>query len=211
VNKGPDSRIFIGLAVLIFLIGVFAVYSEYGTVSSAEDRVTKKRSEVQQAEAIRKDLAKSDAEVQDLQNKLAHLEKGVQVYQYIPKALKDLEQVGNANGIKVVGIRPFNKPPAPPKADEKEIRKTYDEQPVEIKGRGSYDDVMRFLKALQSFPQVLAVRSIALTPKIDPTQPQTAAKPNLDVTADLIIFVFPQPTSPTDGSPVATTGVSNNG
>jgi Tfp pilus assembly protein PilO len=217
MKKAPDPKIFIALAALTFLVGGYATYSMYGNVQTAEARVASVQAEVDKSETIKKDLESSRTSLQELQVKLAHLEKGVQDYQYVPKMLKDLEQFGKANGIDVVGVRPQLTAPST-KPDQQVTKKAYDQVTIEIKGRGKYSDALRFISALNQFPQILAVRTVTLTPKAD-SKGSMAGSPDLEMVANLNVFVFPtdaaapaagQPDAQT-GKPVASAGVSNNG
>jgi Tfp pilus assembly protein PilO len=214
MTKQPDFRLFAGLAGVSLLIGGFMVYSEFNSVSEMRDRVAKVQKEVDEAAGVRSKLTESETKLADMQRRLAHLEKGVPDYAYIPTLLKELEQFGNTNGIQVTGIRPVvQKVAANP--DEKEERKPYDEITIEVKGRGNYGDSLKFLRALHQFPKVVATRTISLQPRPLPTDSPTAS-PNLEIAIELKIFVFPQVKEPTvdasaDPTKVAVKEVANNG
>jgi Tfp pilus assembly protein PilO len=188
MSKGQDPRIFLGLAALALVVGGFLVYSQYNGVTAKQEEVDKLTVEVQKAATLGRDLEASNKRLGDLKVKLAHLERGVQDYQYVPTLLKELEQVGNANGIQVLGIRPTIKQ-ASTAPDEKQIRKAYDELTIEVKGRGSYGAVLKFLQGLQRFPKVVAARTLSLTPKQEAVS--KPGSPGLDMVVELKVFVFP--------------------
>ncbi len=215
MRKQPDFRIFFGLAAVALVVGGFLVYSQWNAVSENRDHVESLQKEVDDAAGVRKELEASEQRLNDLRVKLAHLEKGVPDYRYIPTMLKELEEFGNANGIQVTGVRPTVTPPSA-KPDEKETRKAYDEIGIEVKGRGTYADGLRFLKALHRFPKVVAARSVSVAPKVSSTD-DPMGSPKLEWTVELKVFVFPDkdPAMTLDGdkpsTPVATQGVGTNG
>lgn len=213
MSKAPDPRLFLAMAVIALLIGGYFDYAQMGAIGEAEERVALVQADVDKAETLKKELASSEASIQDLQVKLAHLEKGVQSYQYIPTMMRELEQFGSSHGVKILGIKPIIVAAAA-KPDEKLTRKPYDEITIELKGRGTYTDVLKFLSALQEFPQIVAVRTITLSPKTEDGK-SAATSPNLDLTSEVKVFVFPDSTpaaTPVAGSSsVASSGVNSNG
>jgi Tfp pilus assembly protein PilO len=211
MKKAPDPKIFYILAGVAVLGGGLLDYFQFSHLSDSESRVQAVQEEVDKAETIKKDLATSEAALQELQVKLAHLERGVQSFQYIPKMLKELEEFGKSQGVTITGVRPQIKPPTA-KPDSKETRKPYDELVIELKGRGTYADVLRFLDALQQFPQIVAVRTVSLTPKTEGDK-ATTESPKLDMVAEVKVFIFPETNTQasTTGSAVATVEGANNG
>ena len=215
MRKQPDARIFFGLAGLALVVGGGLMYSEYGSVSENRDQVDALQKEVDSANGIQKSLAESETRLTDFKTKLAHLERGVPDYRYIPTMLKELEEFGNQNGIKVLGVRPIIVATTA-KPDTKETRQPYQEQSIEVKGRGNYGDCLRFLKSLHRFPKIVAARAVSLAPRVLSTD-DPFASPNLEMTVELKVFVFGDKdpavegeTSKTD-SAVASEGVATNG
>ncbi|HSI72012.1 MAG TPA: type 4a pilus biogenesis protein PilO [Fimbriimonas sp.] len=214
MTKQPDFRLFAGLAAASLLVGGFMVYSQYNGVAEQQERVAKIQKEVDDAAGVRNRLADSETHLADIQRRLAHLEKGIPDYAYIPTLLRELEQFGKTNGIQVTGVRPvIAKVSASP--DENAERKAYDEMTIEVKGRGRYDDSLKFLRALHQFPKVVAARTISLQPRPLITD-RPGDPPNLEIAIELKIFVFPQVKEPTvdataDATKVAVKEVPNNG
>ncbi|MEZ0325285.1 MAG: type 4a pilus biogenesis protein PilO [Fimbriimonas sp.] len=216
MSKQPDFRIFLGLAAASVLIGGFMVYSQWNSVSEQQARVDDVQKQVDDAAGVRKELADSEERLSQLKIKLAHLEKGVPDYRYIPTLLAELEKFGNANGIHVTAVRPMAAKPSA-KPDEKATRKAYDEYTVEVKGRGTYADGLRFLRALHRFPKVVAARTVSLQPRVLSNDP-AGAGPNLEMTVELQLFVFPEAKEPATAageekpaSSVAVSEVGSNG
>jgi hypothetical protein len=117
------------------------------------------------------------------------LEQGVPEFAYVPTLLKELEAFGISNGIEVFGVRPMPNPVQTPKDKEKKrIQKAYIELLIEVKGRGRYENVMRFIQGLKAFPKIVASKAVSLSPRNDSQSENTS---ELDVTVELKTFLFP--------------------
>jgi Tfp pilus assembly protein PilO len=214
VRKQPGYQLFFGLAGVSLLIGGFMVYSQWNAVSEQRDKVAEIQKQVSDSAGVRTELAASEKRLNDLKVKLAHLEKGVPDYRYIPTMLKEIEAFGNANGIHVIGMRPLQAKTSA-KPDEKEETKAYVEMPIEVQGRGTYGDGLRFLRALQRFPKVVAAKTISMQPKLQSGE-EVGGSPSLEITIELSLFVFPPEKETAEemkppASSVAVTEVSKNG
>jgi Tfp pilus assembly protein PilO len=181
----------------MLVVGGAAVFFGYSGMTAQADEVARLRTEVRDAKDVQKDLDSSKAELDECSSKLKHLEASLPDFAYVPTLLAELERVGKENGIVVLGVRPIPKPPAPKKDDEggeqvTREKKTYEELNIEVKGRGSYGAAMRFVQALQTFPKIVAARSVSLSPKSDPTLPAAT----LDVSIELRAYVFQPPKDP---------------
>lgn len=180
MNEGTKTVLLVALAVVA--IGGGLVYWQYSNRSAAEQRVLSLEAQVPDETELKNDLAKSAEELENYQAQLNHLEKGVPTVAYVPTLLRELEQVGAENNIKVTGVRPV---PITPNADESEDA-AYREQEIDITGEGSYRAVMDLVNSLQTFPKVLAVQTIGLAPR----QSLDAASGELNATVRLKAYVF---------------------
>jgi Tfp pilus assembly protein PilO len=190
MSKQPDFRLFLGLAGASFVVGGLMVYTQWNAVTEQQAKVDSIQKQVDESSGVKQELVEAEARLSELKVKLAHLEKGVPDYRYIPTLLTELEQFGNANGIHVTDVRPIvTKTSAKP--DEKETRKAYDEMTIEVKGRGTYGDGLRFLRALSRFPKVVAAKTVSLQPRVLSSDPP-GASPFLEMTVELRLFVFPE-------------------
>jgi Tfp pilus assembly protein PilO len=201
VRKSPNPKIFLFLAVGTFVVGAGAVYTAYSGLSEQEAKVADLKSQVKPTKDVQKALDDSEKDLTDTTAKLKHLEQGVPDFAYIPTMLGDLQAAGKASGLDVTGVKPMPAPPVNPKQGEKQERKPYDEQLIEIKGRGTYASVLKFIQGLQTFPKIVAARTVTMTPKTDPLKGVTG----LDVTIELKAFVFPQPAGAPGAPGTATT------
>ncbi|HTQ09339.1 MAG TPA: type 4a pilus biogenesis protein PilO [Fimbriimonadaceae bacterium] len=211
MRKGPNPKIFMLMAVGAVLIGGILTLTGYSNMSSAAAELRKVQGQVKNSATLQKELADSQASLQDCASRLKHLEFGVQDYAYIPTMLSELDKLGRASGINVVGVRPIPKPAATKKTagdTESTKKKNYDEIDVEVKGEGSYRSVINFVEALGKFPKIVAARTVELTPKTSPGQ--TSAL--LDVTIDLRAYVFPvDQTPPTPTNTAMVSGGTHEG
>jgi Tfp pilus assembly protein PilO len=189
VNAGP--KLFIALSAASLLAGAFACNLQLGELKKAEQATAERQRELDIAGRVSQHLQVSSEKLQQVRLKLAHLEKSVSDYQYVPTLLKELDQFGEQTGIEILGIRPQISANAADTATTKQ----YDEMSIEVKARGTYPDVLRFIKGLDGFPKIVAVRTVNLTPKPDIDGPNSNS-PKLDLMLELRVFVFPKVDAP---------------
>jgi hypothetical protein len=103
--------------------------------------------------------------------------------------LKELEALGKSGGVDVAGLRPnFRKQDNGFSAEKKGIdTKPYQPLDLEFKGKAEYQNLLKFLAALNSFPKILEVRTISITP---PSGGVRKADDRLDFTIGLRAFLF---------------------
>jgi len=192
VKQGPNPRVFMLMAVGAFVLGGGLTFLAYSGLGAAKDNLKKLQADSKNAKGLQLQLADSQANLQSTATKLKYLENGVQDYAYVPTLLSELEKLGKASGIDVVGVRPLPKPNLPGKKDapgdgEVKKKKSYDELNIEVKGRGNYRSVLNFIESLGKFPKVVAARTVEMSPKTTPGQTGSV----LDVTIDLRAYIFP--------------------
>ncbi|MFI5384912.1 MAG: type 4a pilus biogenesis protein PilO [Fimbriimonadales bacterium] len=191
MRKGPNPKVFLMLAVAAFVLGGGLCFMAFKGLESTQDNFRMLQADSKDAKALQRQLADSQASLQESTSKLQHLEEGVQDYAYVPTLLSDLDKLGKASGIDVTGVRPVAKPASPKKdgsSDTESVaKKSYDALDIEVKGRGKYRAVMNFIEALGKFPKIVAARTVELAPKNEPGQAGTT----LDVTISLRAYVFP--------------------
>ena len=162
--------------------------------------------ELRDEKEVQKELEDSVKKVDDLKFKLKHLEEGVQQFAYIPTMMKELEDFGKKNQIKVVEIKPIPGAVAKDKDDKK--KSAYQEMNINVKCRGSYEDSLRFLQAIKVFPKIVAVRTVSLSPHAD-NQVKKTAKPVLDLDLELRAYAFKDDQAPTKTVASAVKGGNN--
>jgi Tfp pilus assembly protein PilO len=211
-KSAPNPKLFMMMTLGMAVLGAAACYFAYSGMTAKADEVAQLKTEVKDAKTVHKELDDSKVQLDECAAKLKHLEASLPDFAYVPTLLAELERVGKENGIAVVGVRPVAKPAVVKKDDETgdgqaRERKPYQELNIEVKGRGSYGSAMRFVQALQSFPKIVAARSVSLNPKSDPSLPAAT----LDVSIELRAYVFqPKPEKADKPVQVAKLGVKHH-
>ncbi len=201
MSKAPDFRIFAAITGIVVLGGIGIMYSQASTLSAEQGKESALRSELKNDAELKKLLAESMVKLQATRERLAHLEKGVPDYAYLATMLRELAEAGKQSGITIMGVS--QKPHASaPREGEKPVRKPYIEQDIEVLGKGNYTDALRFVKALNQFPKVVAARSIVIQPKVSAHDEH-----GLDITINLRTFLFSEKAK----TPSTTTAMAKRG
>jgi Tfp pilus assembly protein PilO len=199
VNKrGPNPKIFLILTILTVLAGSALSYMQFTAYGQTKSSVETLKSTAKDPADVQQELDEAIAKLNDTRAKLTHLEMSVPEMEYVPTMLKELEKLGTDCGIQVNGVRPIPRPQAAPSKNEngevsKKARKPYNELSIEVRGRGNYASVMKFIEGLTTFPKIVAVRTVSLQPKTEANQKpgQAPPSPKLDVTFELRSYLFP--------------------
>lgn len=103
-----------------------------------------------------------------------------------------LEQTGIASGLIVTGVRPkddANRATAS-KDGDKPKPKDYVDQLIEVKGSGEYASVRSFVDGLDSFPNIVRVESLDISPRQNGTIKNSRG--SLDITITLRAYLYPE-------------------
>lgn len=195
MKGGPNPKIFLVLTVTTLLVGSGLTYMQYGGYTEATAEVEKLKKEAKNQEDVERELQAAIDRLNETRGKLVHLEQSVAETAYVPTMLKELEKLGTECGIQVTGVRPIPRQIVKPTnvKDEngettKKARKPYNELDIEVKGRGNYKAVLKFITGLTTFPKIVAARTVSLQPKVDS---RIGGKPSLDCTIELRSYLFP--------------------
>ncbi|MFN3683936.1 MAG: type 4a pilus biogenesis protein PilO [Fimbriimonadaceae bacterium] len=191
-RKAPNVKAIGITMVVLTAAGIGLCAYQYSALSNVTARAEALAKEVQEQSSIAKRAEDVASKLERTAARLAHLELSVSQTAYIPTMLTELERTGRESGLAVLGVRPIEAPKPTTKDDKEGLkkRKPYQELDIEVKGRGPYRAALNFLKALQTFPRIVAVRSLTLSPKSQ-TGPDAGLKPDLDFTITIRTFVFP--------------------
>ncbi len=194
-TRGPNPKIYMILAIATILTGSGLSYMQYSSYSEVKADVEKLKATAKDPADVQTELDDMILKLNDTRAKLTHLERGVPAMEYVPTLLKELETLGKACGIEVTGVRPVPVQPKPAVKNEsgestKAARKPYNELDIEVRGRGHYGSVMKFINGLTMFPKIVAARTVSLQPKMD-HKAGASVIPKLDVTIELRSFLFP--------------------
>ena len=191
MKKQPNPKVFMGLTALTLVVAIGAAMFQYSSLQDTQNTVGKLRKDSLDETTLENNLKTSESQLRDCSARLNHLEKGVPALEYVPTMLAELERIGKENGLEVLGVRPVPKVASPRDVnkDGKPAPKKYDELDIEVTCLGNFGGVEKFMHALQSFPKVVAVRTISLMPKAE-TNGQVGP-PKLDITIQLRSYLFP--------------------
>lgn len=186
MRSGPNPKL-LGLAAgLAIVIGGGAVYFQYNDRQAALKEVKRLELELPDEDELRASLAQAKTRYSEAEEHLAHLEQSVPSVAYIPTLLKELEQRGFESKMTVTGVRPVIDSPGQKKEETKQV---YQEVDIEVTGRGDYDAIQTLLARLKTFPKIIAVKKIDLSPKF---KGQGSTYEYIDVNVRLKAFVFPE-------------------
>ncbi len=188
LNLTPKS--FYALTGVVVFAGSGLMWMTNSSISSQTSHIETLKKEVRDEKTVLKELEDSKKKVEDLKFKLVHLEAGVQDFAYIPTMLKELEQFGKKNNLEITQVTPLVTPVTPGKDKEEDKRKSaYQEQNINVKGRGTYENSLKFLEALKVFPKIVAVRTVSLSPHAD-NNAKKYGKPILELELELRAYAF---------------------
>ncbi|MCX7799532.1 MAG: type 4a pilus biogenesis protein PilO [Fimbriimonadales bacterium] len=203
MKKAPNVKA-IGVTMFALTASGLALCGwQYSALTAMRERAAGLRKEVEQQSQIAQRAEETAARLKRTAARLSHLELSVSQAAYIPTMLTELERTGKEAGLTVLGVRPIEAPKPTTKdgKDAPKRRKPYQELDIEVKGRGSYRASLNFLKALQAFPRIVAVKSLTLAPKSQ-AGAGASLKPDLDLTIVIRTFVFPPAKPAEDGRSV---------
>ncbi len=191
MTNPPNPKVFLGLTILSLAAGAGACYWQFGVMQQQNTELSKLQRQIKDEGKLQDELTLVQKQVQTSSEKLQHLEGGLPNSAYVPTLLLELEDIGKKNGITVSGVRPKDQSKKKPTEKEKEKNKAYVDLIIEVNGSGTYDAVMNFVKSLEAFPKIIAIRSLALTPAKVKTAEHEAGGPTvLDMSLELKAFLF---------------------
>ncbi len=215
VKLNPSAK---GLMALIIIAGAIFVSCALGYVAAAgkmraiADDLAAKQTKVEESTQIAQKLEKSKYTYEDTKSQIRFLETSVSTEAYVPTLLSQLEQLAKSVNLKVTEVRPSVEVKASTKpastgttgasdnknkdAQAKEpAPKPYDELHITVQFKGNYTNVLDFLYKLTTFPKILAVNSVSISPS--ETQLSYAKPPVLSVKMVVTAFVLKRDDPPT--------------
>ncbi|KAA0228556.1 MAG: hypothetical protein AKCLJLPJ_00593 [Fimbriimonadales bacterium] len=199
-RTSPNPFLFMVLAGAALIVGGGLTYWQYSSLTKVSAHAAKLKKQVDGIEELRARLEHTQDSVDASAMELAHLESSLTTAEYIPTLLKDLEAVGTACNLKIIGVRPLPPQQVKSKSAEKEqkkVRKPYQEIDVEVKCAGSFDHLLVFLKKLEEFPKIVGVRYLTVSPKVS-TDGLTLTQ--LESTVAIRVYVFAGKAAETESS-----------
>ena len=168
----PTKKAFLGLiCVAILIVGIdgYLYYNRSSRLAVLQAELDTKEKKLQDGTQIAQRLSQVESRYNDVQSQLSTLEQGVSSRAYIPSLLKQLEALGKSNRLKVVGVRPqpVVVTAAPVNSAGKQAKKApepYDRTNIDIEVTGKFWDVVNFIEQLNSFPKIISLGEIQLSP-----------------------------------------------
>lgn len=196
----PSKQMFgilIGVAVVMLFVFIGIFMSQNTKVGKLQAEVKAKQTKLDDSIIISQRLADVQARYDAARSDLSILEKGVSSKAYVPTLLRQIEELGRGMNLRVVGVRPKAaevKPAAPkdPASKDKDVPvekpKPYDEMVLNFEMSGKYWDIVKFLDQITSFPKIIAVQSVEVSPESG--QSIELASPELSVKVRATAFIL---------------------
>jgi len=208
------------LAALVFILCLLSCLGAVGKIRSVDDERATVEKQVRESQMVAGTQRDSENKYLDTRAQIRCLESSVSTQTYIPTLLKQIENLGHSVHLKVIGVRPKAPDPsarlakkmtseaggqagADPNAaaTKPEPPKPYDELEVDLELEGGYMNALDFLYRLTSFPKILAVNSVQMTPG---SGLNMSASPRLSIKINATAFLFkensPSPRRPAAGA-----------
>ena len=210
MKRRHNAKFWLLMTGLAVLGGASVVGMRFSSLNADREHINKLKVETQNESSVQQQLDKSQKDLDDAKASLTHLEQGVPSTAYVPTMLQQLQVTGQNCGILVTGVRPAVKSPtqasaAPADGSQTLSKPAYDSLDIEVKGRGDYGSALKFVKALETFPKIVGVRTIDIVPCSDPGEAKLGL---VDVTVGLRAYLFHDTTASPDGAAAADGSIS---
>jgi hypothetical protein len=186
--------ILIAIGVLVLAAGLFGWHRQNLTISAMDQKLKGMDAELTSIDNEVAKQGVFETEQKVLLNKLATIDSGLVEYQYIPTYLKQLQDAATATHNEIVRIQPSelrpldiqSNPLAAAEADtgpkkisgkrpvKKVVKKSkkleletakYRVQQINLEVHGNYVTLMHLLDTLRTFPKLVYVRTLDITPQ----------------------------------------------
>ncbi len=210
MNRRHNAKFWLLMTGLAVLGGASLVGFKFSSLNADREHINKLKAETQSQSSVQQQLDRSQKDLDDAKSVLTHLEQGVPSTAYVPTMLQQLQVTGQSCGISVTGVRPSVKSPtqasAPPADGSQTLSKpAYDSLDIEVKGRGDYSSALKFVKALETFPKIVGIRTIDIVPSSDPGDAKLGL---VDLTVGLRAYLFHDTTASPNGAAATDGSVS---
>ncbi len=191
-----------GGSVVALLLCIGIVVVGMSQISSVRAELAEKEAQVEDGRQFARLLEASERNYYEALDELRHLEKSATPRSYIPTLLKQLEELGKSVNLRVTGVRPIPDQPRPRQkssqegedgkgsAEEKETPPPYQVQRIEVKCEGTYADALSFLNRLTTFPKIMTVNSVDISPGAMSRSGSGQVSGKLEITFNLSAFIL---------------------
>ena len=213
VSLKPTQKGVTVMAIVTAVIFVCCLLACLGAVAKVRDvdgERAKVAKQVQDSQTIAQTQRDSENRYIDTRAQIRFLESSVATQSYVPTLLKQIDHLGKSVNLRVIGVRPKIdgsarlKKPAPVEGDKSasgssaagtaaaakpEPPKPYDELSIDLQLEGNYMNALDFLYRLTSFPKIIAVNTVQMTPV---GVIGLVGSPKLTIDINVTAFVFKQ-------------------
>lgn len=208
-------------AGVIFICCLLACLGAVAKVREVDGERAKVEKQVHDSQTIAQTQRDSENRYLDTRAQIRFLESSVATQDYVPTLLKQIEHLGKSVHLNVIGVRPrenssakVKKKPAAaegtqtasagsaaPVAKAEPAAKPYDELSIDLQLEGNYMDALDFLYKLTSFPKIVAVNTVQMTPS---SVTGSVGSPKLSIDINVTAFVLKE-IPPAANQPAAAT------
>ncbi|MHB1000603.1 MAG: type IV pilus inner membrane component PilO [Armatimonadota bacterium] len=181
----PSKKAFVGLiciAVTLLIVDGYLYYNRSSKLSVLQAELQVKSDKLENSTQIARRLESVETRYTDVQTQLGALEQGVSTRAYVPSLLRQLEDLGRNNNLRVEGVRPIpviKQQPASTETGAKKPVEPYDKLNIEIQIVGNYWDIVSFIDQITAFPKIIAVREVQLIPSTASQSDKSKSSRNL--------------------------------
>ncbi len=210
INLKPTQKgvtVMAAAAGVIFICCLLACLASIAKVRDVEAERAKVAKQVRDSQTIAKTQRDSENRYIDTRAQIRFLESSVATQAYVPTLLKQIEHMGKSVNLRVIGVRPqvenaAPKRPEPAEGDEssegssaakKGPPKPYDELKIDLQLEGTYMHALDFLYKLTSFPKIIAVNTVQMSPC---RSDRPSASPRLTIDINVTAYVFKETPRP---------------
>jgi len=196
----------VSVAVIMLPVCGFTYRNRACKLHALRLQIESRQEKLANSEQIAKRLSVVEQDYLDAQAKLGVLEQGVSTKAYVPTLLRQIEDLGKSLNLRVAGVRPKAPEVRPFVAATPAGEKTqapakkpdpYDKLDIDIEINGKYWDVVRFLEGITSFPKIIAINSVQMSPMGQLTE---VASPVLCVRLSTTAFILKESAQQTKGN-----------
>ncbi len=190
---------------LLVCAGIYAMGS--AKLSKLTVQLESRRKAVEESKRIAERLEQAEMKYRSAESQVSFLENSVSTRDFIPTLLKQLERLGKSHNLRVLSVKPrleqaatqpSRRDPAAQvegdansndkQGENKPERKPYDSLTIDIEVTGTYANLMAFLNGITSFPKILEVNALQITPT---TQCKSFGSPELSMQINVTAYIFP--------------------
>lgn len=200
------------VAVAIFFGCVLAYLGAAGKLNGVAAELKAKQQRVADSRKTVQSLEASRLNYLDTRAQIRCLESSVSTQAYVPTLLRQLEHLGKSVQLRVVSVRPQAEPmqttrsinsgaqaadgnveaasqeKAAGTSGAKVAEKPYKELKIDLEVEGCYMNTLDFLYRLTSFPKIVAVNAVDISPAS--SMGQVRKSPTLKIKINMTAFVF---------------------